>query len=254
VGSYTLLIPRDELNGPPTNSPGGIGSGAITNDLKGFAKASIFVGDVGHQQKAVFKTSLSKDGEYPLYIPLYRSTTIVASKTVYLGSMMGWMTFGDSNTAPVCENLTWIKPTMPVGDPNFTLLKPINLQYYAAGFTNQVDMLASPYTAVGKNEHAIELLNNLQVVLSDGNLAVPVTNVATVIATNKVLLPKTNTAGETNKMVISFNKKFGTFIGNMVNPDLTKTFFVGSLLQNTTNASGHFLGTTNSGSVIITGN
>jgi hypothetical protein len=103
-------------------------------------------------------------------------------------------------------------------------------------------------------ETAIRFPNNLQVIVSDGNLESPVTNVATVIATNKVLLSTTNTVGGVNKMVITFNKKLGTFSGNFLRPgDGLKTDFVGALLQNTTNAAGHFIGTDQSGKVIVIG-
>jgi hypothetical protein len=266
VGSYTMLVPRDTETGYPVTGPGGIGSGSMTNDVKGFSKLGLTVGDVDKTQKGTLKTSLSKDGEWPLYVPLYRSTTTytntylgnaVLSKKEYLGSVFGWVTYGDSNTAPVCSSLNWIKTTLPDA-PSYVFFKPTNKVFYAGGYSNQVGMLASAYTVPAVSQTAINY-TSLEVVVSDGNLSEPVTNAATLLATNKVVLSAftTNSAEmvQNNKMTISFNKKFGTFSGNFLRPqDGVKTDFVGALLQNTTNASGHFLGTNQSGSVIVTGN
>jgi hypothetical protein len=206
---------------------------------------------------------VSKDGEWPLYVPLYQSTTtytitylgnIVTSKKEYLGSVFGWVTFGDSNMAPVCTELNWIKTTIPTNNPKYVLTKPINALFYAAGFSNQVALLTSPYTIPSVGEPAINF-TAAQVAVSGGNLSESVTNVTTLITTNKVVLSATNTIGVSNRMTITFNKKIGTFTGNFMRPhDELKTDFVGALLQNTTNASGHFLGTNQSGSVIVTGN
>lgn len=263
VGNYTVLIPRDSQTGYPVNSPGGIGSGSITNDARGFAKIGLTVGDVDKSQKATFKTSLSKEGRWPLYLPLYQSTTTYSNavlnidksiKKEFLGSIFGWLTFGDSNTAPVATGLNWIKTTIPTNNSNYVLTKPTNSMFYATGFSNQVAMLASPYSMPPTNEQAINF-TSAQVVVSNGNLSEPVTNLTTTILFNKVVLSATNTIGVVNKMTITFNKKAGTFSGDFLRPsDGLKTDFIGALLQNTTNASGHFLGVNQSGSVIVTGN
>jgi hypothetical protein len=263
VGNYTLLIPRDETTGYPVTAPGGIGSGTIINNPSGFAKLGLTVGDVDKSQKGTFKTSLSKNGEWPLYVPLYRTTNTftntyasnsIMAKKEYLGSVFGWVTFGDSNTAPTCSNLNWIKTTIP-NTPNYGLFKPTNALYYAAGYSNQVGLLASPYTERLVGQTPIDL-SSAKIIVRDGNLVEPFTNVTTLVAANKVLFsPSTTNSLSTvhsNKLTIVFNKKFGTFSGNFLRPgDLLKTDFVGALLQNTTNASGHFLGTSQSGSVII---
>jgi len=270
MGRYTMQIPRGL--GSPTAAPGGVGYGTITNSAGGIIQLLGKLGDSGPKQKIEQKVNISRHGDWPLYVGLYPSTatysnvwttnTLVTKKTYYLGAMMGWLKFSSNNASVpptndlIETNIVWVKTTMDTN--NYPLAVPTNAVYYANGFSNEIGVVSSAYVTPGLNELPIKLDVPAQVVVSDGNLSEPVTNMAVSILTNKITLSKTTTNSgavpSTNMMTIAITKKDGYFTGNFLRPgDALKTEFFGVVLQNTTNAQGHFLGTTNSGHVILTG-
>jgi hypothetical protein len=222
VGSYTLVVPRTNA---PSLAPGGDGYGTVTNSPGGFIALK---GQVGDGEKFGQKVQISKDGDWPLYVPLYKD-----GLKVYQGSALGWVNFSHTTNAPE-GTLSWIKTTNVAG------------LYYFGGFTNQVPLVSSPYVAPGLNDLPVDYVNGTLVV-EDGNLAGSITNNLLVL-TNKVITTLT-----TEKFSVSVKKKDGSFSGGFINPvnPSSKTVFKGVVLQNTTNGSGVFLGTNESGRVTL---
>jgi hypothetical protein len=157
---------------------------------------------------------VSTDGEWPFY-------TYVASgkDTVY-----GWVDFSAGGLA--ATNITWIKA-------------PNTGRYYAAGFDRVIQLIGSPYVAPAKNTPAFS--RNPEVILAGGNLSEDVSEDVTLqknlsYASGGVTLSITNSTG-------AFSGKFGA--GQTMS---------GVVLQNQDSARGFFLGTNQSGTVLLQGN
>jgi hypothetical protein len=85
------------------------------------------------------------------------------------------------------------------------------------------------------------------VVLRDGNLGLAITNDVTLGSNNSV----TVTSGS-NNLSISISLPTGLLNGSFVHPDTkAKTSIKGVVLQEQNNARGFFLGTSQSGAVIL---
>jgi uncharacterized repeat protein (TIGR02543 family) len=133
-GQYTILIPPDAGNNPPTSSPGGYGYVLITNDM-GSAKLTVALAD-----GTVFTqtTPVSEEDYVPIYSTLYRGK----------GLLLGWVNLDAINTNGV--GLTWIFPGRTSGE-------------YQSGFTNVLltnQLMLSPWTNAPEN---LNLLTNLLV-------------------------------------------------------------------------------------------
>jgi hypothetical protein len=228
AGNYTLNIPTDV--GAPAGSPGGVGYGTVTNSATGIIK---FGGLLGDGEKLSQKVNISRAGNWPMYVPLYKN-----SLKVLKGSMMGWVKFNGASVGPT-GSVSWIKKN---GSESLT--------YYADGFSNQVGLITSPYVPPALDALPITVDPGDYIIVSDGNLTAPMTNTVVSVTGLKVLLTATNTMGELNKAVIGFKGKDGTFAGKFLN-GLVPIKTLGAVLQNTTNASGFFLGTSQSGTITL---
>jgi uncharacterized repeat protein (TIGR02543 family) len=145
---YTMLIPPDPNNVPPTNSPGGYGYALITNH----AGAANIAGALADGAAFSQSVPVSQDGYVPIYANLY------AGK----GLLLGWINLDLTNTSGV--SLTWIRPEHASG-------------LYTNGFTNVFltnQILLSPWTNPPGD---IDLLTNLSVLdtINDTNTPIPVT-------------------------------------------------------------------------------
>jgi len=215
AGKYTLIIPTD-TNSP--TGPAGDGFAKVTVDLKGSVSLG---GTLADGTKAVQRVPLSKDGHWPLYLPLYRDK----------GALLSWVKF-DTNlpTTDLSGLLDWFKQAQPTA------------RYYPGGFTNEAILAGSRYTPPTTNR----LLNvtNAIVGFTGGNLAVDFTNNVTLGQNNKV------TNNSPNKLTLTLQKPTGLFTGSITPPgSLSAIPFKGAVLQKTTNGSGFFLGTDRSGRI-----
>jgi hypothetical protein len=117
-------------------------------------------------------------------------------------------------------------------------------KYYPAGFAVSLEAGGSRYNApiaVGSKVLNMTLGN---VVLTDGNLARPITNAVSLGFDNKV----TNLSS--NKLSLSLKLSTGSFSGSVVNPVTAKSIKIQGVLQQKLNAAyGYFLGTNQSGQV-----
>src|SRR5204863_8465106 len=114
-GAYSLIVTNEEADF-------GDGLGTATIDAKGKLKLKATLADGTAVSQSV---PVSKDGMWPLYVPLYSGK----------GSILSWVQVS-TNAAPEASlygELSWIKPALPTA------------KYYREGFTNEMDLAGSIY-------------------------------------------------------------------------------------------------------------
>jgi IgA Peptidase M64/Divergent InlB B-repeat domain len=215
-GPYTLIIPG-------TNSsvlPGGDSFGTLTMDTSGRLR---FGGSMADGTKVSQATSISKSGDWPLYIPLYGGK----------GMLLSWYLFG-SPTNGVSGILDWIK-------------SGTKSRYYSNEFGYSTFSMGSRYVPPPRNGKVLGFTEGT-VQLSSGELGHGITNLISIAANNRV----TNLSS--NKLSLVFTPSTGLFRGTVVDPAGAKSraiSFSGAVLQNTNAGKGFFLGTNQSGTVLI---
>ena len=217
AGRYTFII----LGSPGPLAPEGDSYGAAVVDSKGGAKLS---GSLADKTSLTAKAPISKNGHWPLYVPLYGGK----------GALLGWATFTNQAATDFAGVMSWVKPSTSTAI------------LYPGGFASESAMLGSRYTRpIGVTNHILAL-TNAQVLLTGGNLQQPLTNDAIVGLNSKV----TNT-GPAN-LSLSFSLSSGLLSGKFTpTSSIASTSFKGAVLQKANFASGYFLGTNESGRVTV---
>jgi hypothetical protein len=219
VGKYTLVIPP--ASGSPTNSPGGYSYATLANTSAGLVTLG---GTLADKSAISQSTSVSKDGNIPLYVSLYSKK----------GSLQGWLTLTNettNQTSPLPTilgtNLAWFKAA--VSGP-----------LYSAGFTNtNLSALGSLYTG------GFTLAGGT-LILSNGNLAAQIfTNVS--VTGNKLLSSDSVVLGTIAPATGAVTL---TLKATDTAPKITAK---GVILQDAagTNAAGWFPGTNESGYFLL---
>jgi hypothetical protein len=161
---------------------------------------------------------VSKNGDWPFYVPLYAGSK---------GSVLGWLKFlsppGFTN-----QLTSWIRPFSATA------------AYYRNGFSNELSALGSPYV-VPTNNRIIDCTNAL-LILNGADFVNPMTNQMTLTASDTVL-----NGGPYNvsMKVVGTN---GTFSGSLILPRWTNTF-QGVFLQQQNIGLGYFIGSNYIGEV-----
>ena len=209
---YTIAVPPA---GDPSTAPGGYGSGAISVDVAGNIKLS---GTLGDGTKVSQKSFISRSHQWPLFVSLYSGK----------GLIIGWIDF--SSATPV-GTVSWIKSAVPAA------------KLYPGGFSlPALDILGSRY-AVSFTRALFNWTNGV-ITLQDGNLTQPITNTFAISSKAKIT--------SADKLVLSLSIKTGLFKGSVLNPDTGKKIPVnGAIVQNYNAGFGSFLGTMESGSVLL---
>jgi hypothetical protein len=218
-GKYTFVLP-----GTPdlTDVPGGDSYGTVSVDGNGMITLRGFLSD---KTSAVQKVPLSKNGDWPLYVPLY------AGK----GSLLSWVSFNDQETSDFSGDSTWSKPAV------------LKSKYYPSGFIYPQPITGSRYSAPVSVANRILDLTDAEVVFTGGNLPQSYTNEVVLDPGSKVV---NNTLA--NKLKLTFTLSNGLFKGAFTPSGTIKALpFGGVVLQKATNASGYFLGTSQSGRVSL---
>jgi hypothetical protein len=215
-GSYTLVIPGGDDS---STQPGGNGAGTLKVDTSGNIA---FSGTLGDGTKVSQHTFISKDAKWPLFVPLYAKQ----------GLLIGQLTFDTSQLdTDLSGYAAWIKAPQPAN------------KFYPAGFTlGPIAALGSKYSFT----NGVPLVNwtDGQTVLDHGNLLDSITNNLSIDSNSKI-------AG-TNKLVLSFTTATGAFHGSVINPDTGKPITLnGVLLQKQNAGYGYFLGTNQTGGVVL---
>ena len=218
AGLYTLAIP-----GTPgaTLVPEGDSYGTARVEANGFVNLKGYLAD--HSSIAI-RVSLSESGHWPLYASLYGGK----------GTLLGWVTLADQTTTDFDGLMSWIKPALPTS------------KYYAGGFTNEPSLAGARYTpSTGVTNRILSLTNGL-VLLDGGDLSQSFTNAVVLGPGNKL------TNASPNSLALTFNPASGLFRGSFLPAGNTRPFaFKGAVLQKANEGSGYFLGTNQSGRVLI---
>ncbi|MBI3852477.1 MAG: DUF4038 domain-containing protein [Verrucomicrobia bacterium] len=218
AGSYTLLIPPD--NDPSV--PAGDGFGTVRVSTSGAVR---FGGVLADGTKVTQGVSLSKNGDWPLYVALYSGK----------GAIVSWLRFTNQSNSDLDGKLSWIKPAGGISP------------FYPAGFTNECDVVGSVYVPpVGGSETILNLTNAL-VEFTGGNLAADFTNSVTLAANNRLINQSSN------RLTMSFSLPTGTFKGGVTDPASAKSMKLsGVVLQKANIGGGLLLGTNQSSRVVLT--
>lgn len=218
AGNYTFV-----LLGTPGGglAPEGDSYGTASVDAGGKVKWKAYLAD---KSPASGKVALSKNGQMPLYAPLYGGK----------GALLGWVGYDDQASSDFEGLMSWIKPGMQRGP------------FYPDGFNSEAALVGSRFAAPGGGTTPVLGLTNSVVLLSGGNLSD--------VYTNDVVLElggKVTNAG-TNALTMKFNLKSGLFTGTFKPTGAKKAVpFKGVALQKANYATGHFFGTNESGRVAL---
>jgi len=217
AGKYTLLFPG---SGDPTNTsvPFGDGYAAIKVTSSGAMSLS---GALADGTKLARTAMVSRDGDWPLYLPLYAGQ----------GQALGWLSFSSpSSQSDLSGWISWIKPA-----PTSAALFP---EAFSIMNTN---VIGSPYNS---SASPITGFRDGVVSLTGATLATNITDDVTINLKNQV------TSSNSNPFTLTLNAGQGLFKGNLKPPGATKPVtFSGAILQDQYSGSGYFLGVNQSGKV-----
>jgi len=215
AGTYTLLIP-----GTPglTETPAGDGYGTVKVGPLGHV---LLNGALADGTKVTKSATISKAGEWPLYVSLYNGQ----------GSILGWLLFTNLTGEDLGGSLGWSKGQQP------------SAKYYPMGFAIETEVLGSKY--VPALESGI-LSNFGQLSLAQGDLTQSFTNQFILTSNNKV----SNLSS--NKLTLSFNLASGLFKGTVAEPVTRRLIPInGVVLQAQNYGGGFFLNLNQSGPVYL---
>jgi hypothetical protein len=213
-GRYTLAIPGDCDS---TDTPGGDSIGTVK--ISGAGVISL-AGSTADGAKITQSAVLSKDGFWPLYVPLYRGR----------GALLSWILVSNTEAGDLNGSIIWMKSQVP------------KEKFYGAGFSVETDILGSRYAAPARHARLLNLTNAC-IVLSGGGLEMPLTN--------HVVVRANNTVSSTNRSALVFNLTSGAFSGHVPDAANKPIYFKGVILTNALEGTGYFLGTNASGRVTI---
>jgi hypothetical protein len=211
AGSYTMVLPW----GTTAGTAGGDGYGVGTVNKLGVLSMAGALAD-----GATFSAAapVSQGGQWPLYV-------YAASGK---DSVLGWVTVSNGLSS---TNISWSKAAGQ---------GPL----YAAGFSNVLQVVGSPWQAPAKQTAALTLTNPA-VILSGGNLPESLTTPVTL--QNFLTYTGTN-------LTLSIQPGNGSFSGWFTSPVTGgKETILGVILQNDSRALGFFPGTNESGAVLLEG-
>lgn len=218
AGKYTLIVPADPIS---TNGPFGDGYGMVTVSTMG---RLTFSGWLADGTRVTQKVPISRNGDWPLYLNLYKGKGTLLSRVVL-----------DTNGPNDLSGLmNWFKRTQVA-------------KYFGAGFTNESMIVGSRCIAPTGTNRLLELTTGVAG-FTNGNLVADFANNVTVDALGKV----TNLDAGINRLVMSLNRASGLMSGSVTPPGATRAIpFKGAVLQKQNRASGYFLGTNASGRVSL---
>jgi hypothetical protein len=217
AGRYTLILSGNAADA--ANQPGGDSYGTVVVDAGGNVK---FSGTLADGTKVTQGAALSKNGWWPLYVPLRGGT----------GSIRSWVVFLDSSEASFTGVFAWIKSAQP------------GASFYPAGFNVERELSGSSYRPPADRLERLLAFTAGRVVLSAGNLAEPFET--------EVMLSDNNRIADvgTNRLALSISPATGLFTGSVTPPGATgRVVFKGALHQKQNRGAGFFLGSDRSGRV-----
>lgn len=228
-GSYMVLLPASE-DAQVQGAPRGTGFATAIVAPAGTVSSTLNLAD---GTKITASSIVSKDGSWPLYASLYKAK----------GVILGEMTFDPiAEVSDVDGQLTWLRPA----DAKALQFKP--------GFQTTVDAVGGLFVKPVANQRLIPLANlgsNASLFFSEGGLLSPVENRATILASNKALVPLQDALRPTVLPVTTTGLLSGAFF----HPDTQKSVkYQGAVLQKQQLFGGYFLAGTHGGDVSLAAN
>ncbi len=216
AGSYTLVLPG---NPNAALSPGGDGYGTVKVDALGNLTAAGTLADNVSFSQAV---PVSKGGQWPLYF-----TPAGVPQPV-----LGWVGF-DTTNGTLSGTVAWARQAGPG-------------TYYSNGFASSAVLLGSTYSAAFQKTNGLAL-NSPTVTLSGGNLPLEVIEAVSASGLE-------NYVSADKSLTLTINASTGGFTFQYVAPGTgKKATGAGVVLQEQGVARGFFLGTNQSGGVLLQG-
>jgi hypothetical protein len=225
-GKFTLLF-------GDTNN--GAGFGTVNVNAAGMVSLSGVLSD--DTSVAPGAVSVSTNGRWPLYIPLYGRFGSLVSWIYFTNNGVSIIDLTNTNTG-VCSfagsNAMWFRIN---GDGKF----------YPGGFTNAPTIIGSAF-APGNNATLLDLAS-LEVILGGGDLPEALANSVSPSADGKF----TVNGGGISGLSLTLNPATGVIKGRFADPVTTEPDQIkGVVFQEQTNAGGFFLGATNTGNFLLT--
>ena len=204
-GKYTMTF---ENTSDGSESPGGDGYGTVSISTAGMVTWSGVLAD--NTSVAPAAVSISKYGQWPLYIPLYGK----------LGSLSGWINLTLTNASTFAGAADWFR----IGAFG---------KLYPAGFTNALSVAGSTFTN-GTVKIPVLETTNLGLTLSGGGLDAILTNALTLFDTGQFMA----NGGNVSKLTLSVAPASGVISGSFLDPQtMLTTKIKGVVLQQPTNAA-----------------
>jgi lysyl endopeptidase len=208
AGRYTLLIPAGDGSGT-----GGDSFGSVIVTRTGRLTVMVSLSD---RTKATQSTFVSREGHWPLYLPLYKGQ----------GSLFSWVTFENTSLSDLDGQLYWNTPALTNGVPPASQLT------------------GCAYTRPGPGSSLLNFTNGT-VTLSGGALSQD-------LQAQIQLRPSGNLITQSGLDIkLDFGRSTGVFNGSATDSGTKQSFFLhGVALQKQNLASGYFTGST-TGKVVI---
>ncbi|SPE51083.1 putative Lysyl endopeptidase [Verrucomicrobia bacterium] len=219
AGQFTMVIPGAIANGgDPSVTPGGDGYATVTVNKAGMIVASGMLADGTHFAQSA---TVSKSANWPFYVALYGGQ----------GSALSGITFSDATD--FTGALSWIKPAIT------------RTKYYPNGFTAATTITGAGYTRPQRGTPVLNLSSGT-VSLSGNDPSVSIQDSIAIDSNNRV------TFQSDKRSSLTFSTGNGMFSGHVLNPGTSTMIpFSGVVLQNQNTGMGFFLGTDQSGEVVI---
>ena len=144
--------------------------------------------------------------------------------------ILGWVTFTNKSDSDLDGQVYWTKQAQAG-------------KYYPSGFTNETEVVGSAYALANGNVFAF---NWGQIDFSEGNLSSDLTI--------PVAFHKNNVTSTNKTLSVTLSTTTGIISGSVATPAASRPealTFKGAILQNQNRACGFFLGTNQSGRVVI---
>jgi len=215
AGNYTLFFPGQQ--GDPSLPAGnGFGTARVTS-----GGLVLFSGELADGTRVSQSATVSGQGLWPLYVPLYGSK----------GLLVSWLDFTNETSDDLTGLTSWIKPAS------------VNTKYYAAGFTNQLQALGSTFVKPAVGGDILDL-HQTSIAFTGGDLADAFANQISLGLSSRV------SDLSSNRLSLSFSLSTGTFTGTVADPGTGKPLrFNGAVFQKANAGYGLSLGTNQSSSV-----
>ncbi|MDB6027335.1 MAG: hypothetical protein JWM68_3558 [Verrucomicrobiales bacterium] len=217
AGIYSVVIPGKTNNGVPL----GDGFAVATIDSSGNVRVS---GALSDGTVLTQGTTVSKNGDWPFYAPLYTGK----------GFILSWVTL--ANTNDLGGDFSWFRPTMTTS------------KLFPSGFTNLTSVDGGVFIKPAKGTRVLNFTNGL-LSLNGGNLPTGLTN-SVVLTTNNTLV-----ISSTNHLALKLNTTNGLITGSFTHPKTKLTTQIkGILVRQQDQGYGFFLGTNQGGVFLLEGN